>query len=162
MDSSIELSQHDVSCLLSSPDGFVVVSWCESRGARLIMQSTLNLLSSPGNDGLIRFYRWQCATEIGSISCRGSIISMCWAKGPHAQPVLACLCADGNVRLRQVDNYSPAPDLRELVVNAGNAGGIPAQGGIVTSDMEGTQLAIGSPGRLTVWNLESQGNTVSL
>ena len=161
MDSFIKLSQHNISCLLSSPDGSVIISWCESHHARLIMQNTLSSLSALGNDGLIRFYRWKCATEIRSVPCRKAIVSMCWAKGPHAQPVLACLCADGNVRLWQVDDYFPAPDLSELIVNAGNVGGIPAQGGIVTSDTEGTQLAIGSPGRLTVWNLESQGNTAS-
>ena len=160
MESSIQVSNHNVNCLLPSPDGSVVVSWCTSYCAQL-PRNFPDSSSSTAKDGFIRFYRSNSAMETGKIAHDGVIISMCWAKTQHARQVLVCLCSDGMARLWHMDSYSPAPDLCEVVVNSGNAGGIPIQGGIVTSDPDGTQLAIGSPGRLTVWNLEPKSKSAA-
>ena len=87
---------------------------------------------------------------------------MCWARAFRGRQALACLCSDGNVRLWRLEDYSPDPDPYDTVINTGytNDIPIPVQGGVVTSDIEGTQLAIGCPGMLTVWSLKSKGRSV--
>ena len=88
---------------------------------------------------------------MATLTFQAAVLSMCWAKSFSSPHSLACLCSDGDVRLRKLDsNYLPASNAHQTVVQA--RGG-DLKEGIVAFHAEGNQLAIGFPGKITVWSL---------
>lgn len=90
-----------------------------------------------------------------TITFQVAIVSMCWVKTFDSPQSLACLCSDGNVRVRKLDsNYRPAPNARLMVVYT--KGGDLTEGALAFHE-DGNQLAVGFPGNITVWSLAAKG-----
>lgn len=110
--------------------------------------------------GAVRFYNHDYAVYVAEIFYPGRILSMCWAKIFGTEQVLACLCSDGNIWLREVDGaHIPVPGSRDTTIYSARP--TPSEGTLVF-DTEGGQLAVGCPGCLTVWSLNSLGIHVAL
>lgn len=85
---------------------------------------------------------------------------MCWAKALKTQQVLDCMHLDGDVCLWGVDeSYLPVPDSIPAVIHSD---GSTAVDGLLASNNEGGLLAIGYPGKVILWTLDSQDVVSSL
>ncbi|KAI0349676.1 hypothetical protein OH77DRAFT_1172345 [Trametes cingulata] len=120
------------------------------------------LLPSAGNDVLVActvdgdviFFDcrndWQ---ELARLMHPTDVVSMCWATLKN-QAALACLCADGDVRLWRVDKHHiPYAGSRATVVRTGFAKLIE---GTITYEGEQRFLAVSGAGNVKVWALKRE------
>lgn len=108
-----------------------------------------------GSDRTVRFYDVAAdGTQVATLTLQAVVLSMCWVKTFNSPHSLACLCSDGDIHLWRLDShYIPASNARHTVINAKN--GVLAEG-IVAFHADGNRLAIGFPGKITVWGLSAE------
>ncbi|KAI0350464.1 hypothetical protein OH77DRAFT_1514358 [Trametes cingulata] len=102
-------------------------------------------------EGDVIFLEKQHWMEIGRAMHRTMVIAMCWATLCE-QPVLVCLCADGDVRLWPLDNrFVVQTTSRAVIVHNGFSA---ITEGTLAFEEERQILAVAGCGHVRVWSLE--------